>query len=58
VFVEFQLEVDGDLSVQEGHGIVDSAEHAIAALFPKDAEVIGHLEPARVTGQRLNSRAV
>ncbi len=58
VFVEFHLEVDGDLSVQEGHGIIDAAERAITALFPKDTEVIGHLEPARVSGPKPNSRGV
>jgi ferrous-iron efflux pump FieF len=46
-FVEFRLEVDGRLSVQDGHGIVDAAERAIAALFQKETEVIGHLEPAQ-----------
>jgi cation diffusion facilitator family transporter len=46
-FVEFHLEVDGHLSVQDGHDIVDAAERAIAALFPKETEVIGHLEPAQ-----------
>lgn len=45
-FVEFRLEVDGGLSVRDGHGIVDAAERAIAALFAKETEVIGHLEPA------------
>jgi cation diffusion facilitator family transporter len=44
-FVEFSLEVDGHLSVREGHEIVDAAERAIAALSPKETEVIGHLEP-------------
>ena len=44
-FVEFRLEVDGHLSVRDGHEIVDAAERAIAALFPKETEVIGHLEP-------------
>jgi len=44
-FVEFTLEVDGHLSVREGHAIVDAAERAIAALFPKETDVIGHLEP-------------
>lgn len=58
LFVEFHLEVDGDLSVHEGHDIVDTAERAITVLFPKDTEVIGHLEPARVTGPRSNSRPV
>jgi ferrous-iron efflux pump FieF len=46
-FVEFRLEVDGLLSVRDGHDIVDAAERAIAALFPKETEVIGHLEPAQ-----------
>jgi ferrous-iron efflux pump FieF len=58
-FVEFHLEVDGRLSVQDGHHIVDTAERAIAALFPKEAEVIGHLEPAQVTAnRRLRAPAV
>jgi ferrous-iron efflux pump FieF len=46
-FVEFHLEVDGQLSVRDGHDIVDAAERAIAALFPKETEVIGHCEPAQ-----------
>jgi ferrous-iron efflux pump FieF len=46
-FVEFHLQVDGQLSVQEGHEIIDAAERAIAALFPRETEVIGHLEPMR-----------
>jgi ferrous-iron efflux pump FieF len=46
-FVEFRLEVDARLSAKDGHDIVDAAERAIAALFPKETEVIGHLEPAR-----------
>jgi ferrous-iron efflux pump FieF len=50
-FVEFRLEVDGRLSVREGHEIIDAAERAIAALFPKETEVIGHLEPARDRGR-------
>jgi ferrous-iron efflux pump FieF len=50
-FVEFRLDVDGRLSVQDGHEIVDAAERAIAALFPKETEVIGHLEPARDSGR-------
>jgi ferrous-iron efflux pump FieF len=54
VFVEFRLEVDDSLSVQEGHAIIDAAERTIAALFPRDTEVIGHLEPA---GRMAWSRA-
>lgn len=58
VFVEFHLEVDGDVSVNEGHAIVDGAECAIAALFPKDTEVIGHLEPAGIADERLDDRVL
>ena len=58
VFVEFHLEVDGDVSVNEGHAIVDAAECAIAALFPKDTEVIGHLEPAGIADERLDDRVL
>jgi ferrous-iron efflux pump FieF len=46
-FVEFHLEVDDQLSVRDGHEIIDAAERAIAALFPREIEVIGHLEPVR-----------
>jgi ferrous-iron efflux pump FieF len=56
VFVEFHLEVDGRLSVDEGHGIVDAAERAIAGLFPKQTEVIGHVEPAGIADPRLDDR--
>jgi ferrous-iron efflux pump FieF len=45
-FVEFRLEVEDHLSVHDGHRIVDAAERAIAALFVKRTDVIGHLEPA------------
>jgi len=56
VFVEFHLEVDGRVSVDEGHDTVDAAEHAIAGLFRKQCEVIGHLEPAGIKDPRLDDR--
>ena len=56
VFVEFHLEVAGELSVKEGHDIVDAAECAVAALFPEGSEVIGHLEPAGIVDERLDDR--
>jgi ferrous-iron efflux pump FieF len=56
VFVEFHLEVDGHVSVHEGHDMVDAAEHAVAALFTKETEVIGHLEPAGIKDDRLDER--
>ena len=58
VFVEFHLEVDGDFSVNEGHDIVDAVERAIVALFPKETEVIGHLEPAGMADERLDDRVL
>ena len=56
VFVEFHLEVDGQISVQAGHNIVDAAERAVAALFPKETEVIGHLEPEGIVDERIDDR--
>jgi len=56
IFVEFHLEVDGALTVREGHRIVDGAEAAVAALFPGGVEVIGHLEPVGIVDERLDER--
>jgi ferrous-iron efflux pump FieF len=56
VFVEFHLEVDGDIPVHDGHRIVDAAELAVAELFPGGVEVIGHLEPVGIIDERLDKR--
>ena len=57
LFVEFHLEVEGKVSVREGHDIVDTAERAIEGLFfPKQTEVIGHLEPAGIMDDRIDER--
>jgi len=56
VFVEFHLEVDGHVSVDEGHRMVDAAERAVAGLFAKETEVIGHLEPTGIEDDRLDDR--
>jgi ferrous-iron efflux pump FieF len=56
VFVEFHLEVDGHISVHEGHDMVDAAERAVAGLFTKETEVIGHLEPTGINDERLDDR--
>jgi ferrous-iron efflux pump FieF len=55
VFVEFHVEVDGRVSVDEGHEIGDVAECAVAALFPM-ADVTAHLEPAGIADERLDDR--
>jgi cation diffusion facilitator family transporter len=53
VFVEFHVEVDGMLTVAEGHAIGDDAEKAVQRLFPA-ADVTAHLEPAGIDDERLD----
>ena len=56
VFVEFHLEVDGNLTVSRGHAIADVTEAAVAALFPAGAEVTVHVEPAGIRDERLDEQ--
>lgn len=53
VFVEFHLEVDGAITVEQGHAIGDRAEAAVRALFPA-TDVTAHLEPAGIDDARLD----
>jgi cation diffusion facilitator family transporter len=53
VFVEFHVEVDGGLSVAEGHAIADRAEKTVQRLF-QAADVTAHLEPAGIDDERLD----
>ncbi len=53
VFVEFHVEVDGSLTVDEGHAISDNAEKAVQRLF-QCADVTSHLEPAGIDDERLD----
>lgn len=55
LFVEFHLEVDGQLTVEQGHQIADALEHAVRAAYPT-AEVITHEEPAGIIDERLDDR--
>lgn len=55
-FVEFHLEVDGNLTVDRGHEIGDLAERAVADLLPGTVEVTAHLEPVGIEDDRLDSR--
>jgi ferrous-iron efflux pump FieF len=55
-FVEFHLEVDGHLTIAQGHAISDVAETAVARLFPSIVEVTAHLEPAGIDDERLDNR--
>ena len=56
LFVEFHLEVDGNLTVDQGHEIGDAAEAAVAELLPGTVEVTGHLEPFGIEDDRLDHR--
>jgi ferrous-iron efflux pump FieF len=56
VFIEFHLEVDGGLPVNDGHAIADTAEKAAAALFPNGAEVTAHIEPTGIRDDRLDDK--
>ena len=56
-FVEFHLEVDGHLTIAEGHAISDSVEVAVEQLFlPSIIEVTTHLEPAGIKSMTSDDR--
>ena len=54
-FIEFHLELDGDLSVSASHAIVDTLEASLRGVLPA-AEVIVHVEPAGICDARLDAR--
>ena len=56
IFVEFHLEVDGHLTIDEGHSVGDAAEASVKRLFPSTVEVTAHLEPAGIEDERLDDR--
>ncbi|WP_026439705.1 cation diffusion facilitator family transporter [Acidocella facilis] len=56
VFVEFHLEVEGRLSVNEGHAIGDAVERAVRRALPGRVEVSVHLEPAGIEDHRLDDQ--
>ncbi|MEX3925080.1 cation diffusion facilitator family transporter [Paraburkholderia sp. BR10936] len=53
VFVEFHLEVDGQMTVAQGHAIADGVEKAVARLFPA-SDVTAHVAPAGIKDPRLD----
>jgi ferrous-iron efflux pump FieF len=55
-FVEYHLEVDGDLSVDNGHAIGDATEAVIEHLLPGTVEVTAHIEPVGIDDERLDER--
>ena len=56
IFVEYHLEVDGELTVTHGHAIGDDTEAAVGKLFPEMVEVTAHLEPVGIVDDRLDDR--
>jgi ferrous-iron efflux pump FieF len=46
VFIQFHLELDGNLSLNEAHSIADTTGIKVKAAF-EDAEVIIHQDPVK-----------
>jgi ferrous-iron efflux pump FieF len=55
-FVEYHLEVDGNLSVDQGHAIADDTEAAVVRRLPGTVEATAHLEPFGIKDERLDIR--
>ncbi|MCK5051026.1 MAG: cation transporter [Candidatus Cloacimonetes bacterium] len=45
IYLDLHLEVDGDLSVSEGHDITEDVQQALISSNPKIIDVMVHLEP-------------
>lgn len=48
-YVDLHVEVDGDISVREGHHIAHAVKRAIQETDPRIADVLVHIEPAKTT---------
>lgn len=55
-FIQFHLELDGNMSLNESHKIADEIESKIMDKF-KDIEVIIHQDPERLNDTRKSSKA-
>jgi ferrous-iron efflux pump FieF len=54
-FIEFHLELDGNLTVQHAHAVADEIECTLKTALPS-SEVIVHVEPAGIDDERLDDR--
>jgi ferrous-iron efflux pump FieF len=54
-FIEFHIELDGEMTVRAAHRVTDALEHELREAFP-DAEIIIHQEPAGLADDRLDHR--
>ena len=46
-YVDLHIEVDGNISVREGHHIAHAVKRAIQESDPRIADVLVHIEPAK-----------
>ena len=53
VFIEFHLELDGDMTLSRAHDITEELEVVLYAAFPK-AEIMMHQEPAGIEDARID----
>ena len=53
IFIEFHLELDGDLSLSKSHDITEELELVLYKAFPQSAVLI-HQEPAGINDHRLD----
>ncbi len=54
IFIEFHLEMDGDLTLTKAHDVTEELEAVIYKQFPK-AEVLIHQEPAGLVDYRIDN---
>ncbi|MBI1214792.1 MAG: cation diffusion facilitator family transporter [Alphaproteobacteria bacterium] len=57
IFIEFHLEMDGDMSLMQAHDITEDIEHALFEAYPT-SEVLIHQEPAGIEDHRLDDKIV
>lgn len=55
MFIEFHLELDGDLSLRKAHDITEELELLLYKAFPS-AEILIHQEPAGIDDHRLDEK--
>lgn len=55
LFIEFHMEVNGDMSLKEAHAITEKIEVAIYEEFPR-ADVTIHQEPSGISDRRLEHK--
>jgi divalent metal cation (Fe/Co/Zn/Cd) transporter len=52
VYVDLKIEVDPQLSTAQAHEVADEVEQKLHASFPQVVDVVVHVEPARMAGER------